>query len=78
MPHLLPLRLPSIVPAITQTMNDCVSQGVGVELKILQTLLPLVTNYPAMHGQLLATVRTSISLSCCPLLLYLVLMDDEC
>ena len=56
----------STVPAILQTMNDCTSQGVDVELKVLQPLLSLVTNFPAVHGQLLANVRTSILLSSCP------------
>jgi len=46
-------------------MNDYISQGADVELKILQTLLSLVTNFPAVHGQLLANVRTSILFSCC-------------
>ena len=50
----------STVPAIFQAMNDYISQGADVELKILQTLLFLVTNFPAVHGQLLANVRTSI------------------
>jgi len=46
-------------------MNDCMSQGVDVEPEILQTLLTLGTNFPAVHGQLLANVRTSILFSCC-------------
>jgi len=59
----------STVPAIFQTMNDCTSQGVDVELKILQPLLSLVTIFPAVHSQLLANVCTLILLSSCPLLL---------
>ena len=55
----------STVPAIIQSMNDCMSQGVDVEPEILQTLLTLGTNFPAVHGQLLANVRTSILFSCC-------------
>jgi len=47
-------------------MNDYMSQGVDIKLKILQPLLSLVTNFPAVHGQLLANVRTSILLSSCP------------
>ncbi|KAI9452204.1 hypothetical protein F5148DRAFT_1237059 [Russula earlei] len=44
----------SVIPAIIQTMNDCMSQGVDIQLKILQTLLSLITNFPAIHGRLLA------------------------
>jgi len=36
-------------------MNDCMSQGVDVEPKILQTLLSLLTNFPAVRGRLLQT-----------------------
>ena len=50
----------SAIPAIIQTMNDCMSQGVDIQLKILQTLLSLITNFPAIHGRLLANVRTFI------------------
>ncbi|EIN06524.1 hypothetical protein PUNSTDRAFT_90162 [Punctularia strigosozonata HHB-11173 SS5] len=41
------------VPAIVQTMAECMSQGVDIQLRILQTLLSLITNYPNAHGQLL-------------------------
>jgi hypothetical protein len=41
-------------------MNDCMSQGVDIQLKILQTLLSLITNFPAVHGRLLANVRLSL------------------
>ena len=53
--HAVPL---SAVPAIIQTMNDCISQGVDIQLKILQTLLSLITNFSAVHSRLLANVRT--------------------
>jgi len=58
--RLISLRAVSLsaVPAIIQTMNDCISQGVDIQLKILQTLLSLITNFPAVHGRLLANVRT--------------------
>jgi len=56
----------STVPAIFQTMNDYMSQGVDVDVKILQPLLSLVTNFPSVHGQLLANVCTSNLLSSCP------------
>jgi len=54
----------SAVAAIIRTMNDCMSQGVDIQLKILQVLLSVITNFPAVHGRLLANVRTSISFSC--------------
>ncbi|KAI0700224.1 hypothetical protein C8T65DRAFT_790748 [Cerioporus squamosus] len=43
----------SAVPLIITTMNDCINQGVDIQLRILQTLLSLITNFPAVHGQLL-------------------------
>jgi len=72
--RLISLRAVSLsaVPATIQTMNDCMSQGVDIQLKILQTLLSLITNFPAVHGRLLANVRTPVSFSCCAPLLYLV------
>jgi len=44
----------SAVPLIITTMNDCISQGVDIQLKILQTLLSLITNFSSVHGRLLA------------------------
>jgi hypothetical protein len=41
-------------------MNDCTLQGVDIHLKIFQTLLSLVTNFPTIHCRLLANVRTFI------------------
>jgi Dimerisation and cyclophilin-binding domain of Mon2 len=57
--RLIALRAVSLsaIPAIIQTMNDCMSQGVDIQLKILQTLLSLITNFPTIHGGLLADVR---------------------
>ncbi len=54
--RLIALRAVSLsaIPAIIQTMNDCMSQGVDIQLKILQTLLSLITNFPTIHGRLLA------------------------
>ena len=46
----------SAVPLIIQTMTDAVSQGVDIQLRILQTLLSLVTNFPEVHGGLLGDV----------------------
>ncbi|KAN0132209.1 hypothetical protein V8E53_009975 [Lactarius tabidus] len=43
----------SALPAVIQTMNDCMAQGVDIQLKILQTLLSL-TNLPAIKGRPLA------------------------
>ncbi|TFY73222.1 hypothetical protein EWM64_g10790, partial [Hericium alpestre] len=48
--HAVPL---SAVPAIISTMGDCMSQGVDIQLKLLQTLLSLITNFPDVHGRLL-------------------------
>ncbi len=46
----------SALPAIIQTMNDCMAQSVDIQLKILQTLLSLITNFSTLHGRLLANV----------------------
>ncbi|KJA13954.1 hypothetical protein HYPSUDRAFT_220677 [Hypholoma sublateritium FD-334 SS-4] len=43
----------SAVPLIVDTMNDAMSQGVDIQLRILQTLVSLVPNFPAIHGDLL-------------------------
>jgi len=44
----------SAIPTLIQRMNDCVSQGVDIRHKILQTLLSLITDFPAIRGRLLA------------------------
>ena len=49
----------SAVPVIISTMGDCMNQGVDIQLRILQTLLSLITNFPAIHGQLLGDVGAS-------------------
>ncbi|EPQ52984.1 hypothetical protein GLOTRDRAFT_139951 [Gloeophyllum trabeum ATCC 11539] len=49
----------SAVPGIINTMNDCMSQGVDIQLRILQTLTSLITNYPAVHGPLLGDALLS-------------------
>jgi hypothetical protein len=46
-----------VVPLIIGTMGAAVSQGVDIQLRILQTLLSLITNFPAVHGELLGDVR---------------------
>jgi hypothetical protein len=66
--RLIALRAVSLstIPAIIQTMNDCMSQGVDIQLKILQTLLSLITNFPTIHGRLLANVRAFVMYSLFP------------
>ena len=49
----------SAVPLIINTMSDCMNQGVDIQLRILQTLLSLITNFPAIHGDLLGEVGIS-------------------
>ncbi|KAG9312399.1 guanine nucleotide exchange factor in Golgi transport N-terminal-domain-containing protein [Chiua virens] len=44
----------SAVPSIISTMSDAMSQGVDIQLRILQTLVSLITNFPSVHGELLA------------------------
>lgn len=46
----------SAVPVIVNTMGDCINQGVDIQLRILQTLLSLLTNFPSVHGELLGDV----------------------
>ena len=58
-----PSRSPSLRSRalfIIQTMNDCTLQGVDIHLKIFQTLLSLVTNFPTIHCRLPTNVRTYI------------------
>lgn len=43
----------SAVALIITTMSDAISQGVDIQLRILQTLLSLITNFPAVHGPML-------------------------
>ncbi|KAL1741643.1 guanine nucleotide exchange factor in Golgi transport N-terminal-domain-containing protein [Schizophyllum fasciatum] len=45
---------PSAVPLIINTAADAMSQGVDIQLRILQTILSLITNFPEIHGQQLA------------------------
>lgn len=47
----------SAVALIVNTMNDAMSQGVDIQLRILQTLVSLITNFPSIHGELLGEVR---------------------
>ncbi|KAG5719178.1 MON2 like protein [Termitomyces sp. T112] len=43
----------SAVPLIITTMSDAMNQGVDIQLRILQTLVSLIPNFPAIHGDLL-------------------------
>ncbi|KAH7886558.1 hypothetical protein F5I97DRAFT_1868110 [Phlebopus sp. FC_14] len=43
----------SAVALIISTMNDAMSQGVDIQLRILQTLVSLITNFPSVHGEML-------------------------
>ena len=45
----------SATPAIIQTMNKPISQGVDIHLKIFQTLLSLITNFPPFTAGCLQT-----------------------
>ena len=45
---------PSAVPLIISTAADAMSQGVDIQLRILQTILSLITNFSEIHGQQLA------------------------
>ena len=51
----------SAVPLIINTMTVAMSQGVDIQLRILQTLVSLVPNFPEIHGNLLGDVRPSNS-----------------
>ncbi|KAG1830278.1 guanine nucleotide exchange factor in Golgi transport N-terminal-domain-containing protein [Suillus subalutaceus] len=48
----------SAVALIVRTMNDVMSQGVEIQLRILQTLVSLITNFPSIHGELLGEVHS--------------------
>lgn len=54
----------SAVPVIITTMSDCMNQGVDIQLRILQTLLSLITNFPAVHGALLGDVGAVVFCKC--------------
>ena len=53
---------PSAIPStfIIQSISDCMSQGVDIQLKIFQTHLSVVTNFPAIHSKLLVNVRAFV------------------
>ena len=53
----------SAVPLIINTMTDAMSQGVDIQLRILQTLVSLVPNFPDIHGNLLGDVCPSTYLN---------------
>ncbi|EGO23125.1 hypothetical protein SERLADRAFT_439867 [Serpula lacrymans var. lacrymans S7.9] len=49
----------SAVPLIISTMTDAMSQGVDIQLRILQTLVSLITNFEAVSGDLLGDLQDS-------------------
>ena len=51
------------IPSIISVLADSISQGVDIQLKILQTLLSLLTNFPDIHDELLGEVSESLGLS---------------
>jgi hypothetical protein len=57
--HLISLKaIPqSAVPHIINIMSDAMSQGVDIQVHILQTLVSLVLNFLAIHGDLLGPGR---------------------
>jgi Dimerisation and cyclophilin-binding domain of Mon2 len=56
---LRPVSLSKIL-AIIQTLNDCISQDVELQLKILQTLYSLITNFPTIRGRRKCTCFRSV------------------
>ena len=52
----------SVVPLSIATMNDAMSQGVNVQLRVLQTFVSLITNFSSVHGELLGEVRSNLLL----------------
>lgn len=56
-----PLILQSAIQVVLKTLNDIMSHGVEIQLKILQTILPLLTNYN-VHKESLAEVSCNPSL----------------
>lgn len=49
----------SAVPLIINTMTEAMSQGVDIQLRILQTLVSLIPNFPEIHDKLLGDVCLS-------------------
>lgn len=46
----------SAVPRILSTMSDVLASGVDIQLRVLQTLVSLVPNFPGVRGDLLGDV----------------------
>ena len=44
------------IPAVLKTLHDHVKDSLDLQLKILQTILPLLTNYDSVHGEIVADV----------------------
>jgi len=57
--HLISLKVipQPAVPHIINIMSDAMSQGVDIQVHILQTLVSLVLNFLAIHGDLLGDVH---------------------
>ena len=49
------------VPLILQTLRTVLSQGVEIQLKILQTLVSLLTNCKDIHNDMLAEVGPTLA-----------------
>lgn len=53
---------PSQVSKIVGIMSDAMTQGVDIQLKILQTLVLLIMNFKDVHGEELGDVRNLYTL----------------
>ncbi|KAI9139595.1 hypothetical protein BKA69DRAFT_1116837 [Paraphysoderma sedebokerense] len=51
--HAIPEDVKS-VETVVRTLSDILNQGTEIQLKVLQTILPLLSNYDTVHGELLA------------------------
>ncbi|KAI8800949.1 hypothetical protein BJ742DRAFT_839590 [Cladochytrium replicatum] len=47
---------PVAIPIVLRTMSDLIHSGTDIQLKILQTMLPLMTNYETLHGEVLSEI----------------------
>jgi hypothetical protein len=53
---LINLSIQTSVRTILRTLTDISTHGVEIQLKILQTVLPLLNNYRSVHDDILAEV----------------------
>lgn len=49
------------VPQLIGIMADIIAQGVDIQLRILQVLSSLLTNFSEVHGDLLGDVRFGLT-----------------